>query len=114
MRISILLLIAFTTVGLQCAGNSGPAKAEGQSHVVPRTPDTQDEWELFKLVMDSEIRNEVAGRRAPGGPGRTWNERWMASIVALQKTHENYQRYTDYIVTERRKHGLPELQPVPE
>lgn len=114
MRASILLLIAFTTLGLQCAGSSGPAMTEGRSHEVPRTPDTQDEWELFRLAMDAEIRNEVAGRRAPGGPGRTWNERWMASIVALEKTHENYQRYTGYIVTKRREHGLPELQPGPK
>ena len=89
------------------------AKAEGPSHETPRSPDTQEEWELFKLTMDAEIKNEVAGKRAPGGPGRTWNERWMRSIVALDKTHENPEKYIGYIVEQRRLHGLPELQREP-
>ncbi len=83
----------------------------GDRHLeeLSRSPDTKKEWEVFKHTIDAEIKNEVAGIRASGGPGLTWNARWLGSIIAIEETQENPQKYVGYIVEQRRSKGLPEL-----
>lgn len=70
--------------------------------------DTDDLWEEFIIVVDSDIQNEFSGKSAPGG--FTWNTRWVSSINALREGRENHQKYIDYIINQRRQHGLPELK----
>lgn len=71
--------------------------------------DTDNEWHMFKTVVDADVRSETLGEKASGG--RTWNQRWVYSVKAIRRgTVENYQKYADYIIEQRKLHGLPALR----
>lgn len=71
--------------------------------------DKPEIWDEFKIIVDDDIRNEQFEKSASGG--RTWDERWMGSIKSLREgNQENYPKYIDYIIIERRRQGLPDLK----
>jgi len=45
---------------------------------------------------------------APGY--KTWNEKWIWQIRAIEKGQENAPKYINHIIELRRRAGLPELE----
>jgi hypothetical protein len=73
--------------------------------------DTDRNWEDWREAIDPQIRAEAAGRSPPGAA--TWNESWILILSALQKSQENAPKYIKYILEERRRASLPELEGYP-
>lgn len=58
-------------------------------------------------AIDQDIKAEQRGDPPHGGRA-SWNEKWIAQISHLRKSNSDL-KYIDYIVKQRRSHGLPEL-----
>lgn len=70
--------------------------------------DTPRNWENWAESMHAHIQSEVAGDKASGGL-ESWNIFWDYRISALKEGRENFQKYINYIIEQRRLAGLPEL-----
>ena len=70
--------------------------------------DTERNWENWREGIDRLVRTEAAGMKAPGDP--TWEKLWNRELGRIGRSRENSQRYIDYIIEQRRKAGLPELE----
>ena len=85
--------------------------------------DTPRMWRRWTDSVDSEIPREVSYRNGTsqmdslkGKPqgGGAWNGYWLRRISALQSGHQEHpQKYADYIIEQRRRVGLPELNGYP-
>lgn len=109
---NLLSLAIIFTVATTCCTTVAIFKSDSKFVAAPNgrmlLEDTQDLWEEFTGIVDRDIQRELAGKRAPGGGN--WNERWQGSIKSLQKgNRENYEKYVEYIVYQRKRHGLPDL-----
>lgn len=74
-----------------------------------RLLDTPRMWKNWTENVDFRVSNEVSGRRPPGGKS-TWNEFWLHLIDENKEGRENFPKYIGYIIEQRRKVGLPELE----
>ena len=70
--------------------------------------DTDRNWQDWRDAVDPQIRAEVSGRNTPGFP--SWNEKWVAQLLAIERTQEDASNYIAYIIESRRRAGLPELE----
>ena len=109
--------ILFTVIGLivcatPCCTMMAILDSDSQSTTAPDgrklVKDTAADWEEFKSIVDSDVQDEDSGKPASGG--FSWNDRWVGSIESLREGRENHQRYVDYIIGTRRRHGLPDLR----
>jgi hypothetical protein len=73
--------------------------------------DTQRNWQEWCEAIDPQIKAEAAGKTPPGF--ETWNEKWLRMLSALQETQENAPKYISYILEERRRLDLQELEGYP-
>lgn len=70
--------------------------------------DTQRNWQDWRESIDQRIKTETAGKKAPGF--NDWGQHWQSIFTALERSQENSPRYINYIIEQRRKAGLPELE----
>lgn len=70
---------------------------------------------MREFAADSYDRTiEMEKRGHVNSNGMTWNERWLGTIRSIRKGTENPEWYVQYIIDQRRKAGLPELEGVDE
>ena len=70
--------------------------------------DTPRMWSEYVFSVDPRIAKEVEGS-APEAGIKTWNDYWLWRIEIFPETHENRDKYINYIIDRRRQEGLPEL-----
>ena len=70
--------------------------------------DTPRMWSEYVFSVDPRIAKEVEGL-APEAWIKTWNDYWLWRIEIFPQTHENRDKYINYIIDRRRQEGLPEL-----
>lgn len=63
-------------------------------------------------AYDSTIQMELRGHKM--SDGMSWNEVWLNTIRNIRRNTENAEWYVQYIIEQRRKAGLPELEGVDE
>jgi len=63
-------------------------------------------------AYDQTIEMEKRGH--VNSDGMSWNDRWLGTIRSIRKNTENPEWYVQYIIEQRRKAGLPELEGVDE
>ncbi|MBN2981034.1 MULTISPECIES: hypothetical protein [Cohnella] len=63
-------------------------------------------------AYDSNIEMELRGHKM--SDGMSWNEVWLNTIRNIRRSTENPEWYVQYIIEQRRKAGLPELEGVDE
>lgn len=63
-------------------------------------------------AYDQTIEMEKRGH--VNSDGVSWNDRWLGTIRSIRKNTENPEWYVQYIIEQRRKAGLPELEGVDE
>lgn len=63
-------------------------------------------------AYDQTIEMEKRGHA--NSDGMSWNDRWLGTIRSIRKNTENPEWYVQYIIEQRRKAGLPELEGVDE
>lgn len=63
-------------------------------------------------AYDQTIEMEKRGHA--NSDGVSWNDRWLGTIRSIRKNTENPEWYVQYIIEQRRKAGLPELDGVDE
>ncbi|WP_010278117.1 hypothetical protein [Paenibacillus senegalensis] len=63
-------------------------------------------------AYDQTIEMEKRGH--VNSNGMSWNDRWLGTIRSIRKSTENPEWYVQYIIEQRRKAGLPELEGVDE
>lgn len=63
-------------------------------------------------AYDQTIEMEKRGH--VNSDGMSWNDRWLGTIRSIRKNTENPEWYVQYIIEQRRKEGLPELEGVDE
>lgn len=59
---------------------------------------------------DQTIAMEKRGHKLSNG--MSWNQDWLLTIQSIRKNTENPEWYVQYIIEQRRKAGLPELEGV--
>ena len=64
------------------------------------------------FAYDQTIEMEKRGHKMSNG--MSWNERWLGTIRSIRGNTENPEWYVQYIIEQRRKAGLPELEGVDE
>jgi len=111
-------IIVFASIGLgflfaTCCSTMNILKSDSETTQTLQgktvLKDTPDLWDEFRGIVSRDIQRELEGRRAQGGG--TWNERWMGSIKSLREgNRENYPKYIDYIINERKRQGLSNLE----
>jgi hypothetical protein len=107
MKATVLIVLWVSVAATGCGlaqRPHGPEHCDGYALC-----DYQDDYEIWMLAVDAELKNEVAGRRPPGGHS-SWNERWMASVKALEQGQQGYERYVAYLVERRQALNLPPLE----
>jgi len=62
------------------------------------------------FAYDRNIEMEKRGHVLSNG--MSWNERWLNTIRSVRSNTENPEWYVGYIIEQRRKAGLPELEGV--
>ena len=70
--------------------------------------DTPRMWHGYIDSVEHRIAREVEGE-APEAGIKTWNDYWLWRIEIFPQTHENRDKYINYIIDRRRQEGLPEL-----
>lgn len=63
-------------------------------------------------AYDQSIEMEKRGH--VNSDGMSWNDRWLGTIRSIRRNTENPEWYVQYIIEQRRKAGLPELEGVDE
>ncbi|MGN7383562.1 MULTISPECIES: hypothetical protein [unclassified Paenibacillus] len=64
------------------------------------------------FAYDQTIAMEKRGHKLSNG--MSWNEDWLRTIRSIRRNTENPEWYVQYIIEQRRKAGLPELEGVDE
>ena len=70
--------------------------------------DTPRMWQRYIDSVEHKIAKEVEGG-APEAGMKTWNDYWLWRLEVFPQTHENRDKYINYIIDRRRQEGLPEL-----
>ena len=70
--------------------------------------DTPRMWQGYIDSVDHKIAKEVEGG-APEAGIKTWNDYWLWRLEVFPQTHENRDKYINYIIDSRRQERLPEL-----
>lgn len=66
--------------------------------------------EFTLQILDSDIKREVKGL-PPRGGYKSWNDSWLLRIEACQRNSaDRNEHYAEYIISQRRLNGLPELR----
>ena len=68
-----------------------------------RFPDTEKNRARHFRTYASHARREAAGVKL------NWELVWRGIFTALEESNDRPDLYKDFIISERRKHGLPEL-----
>ena len=92
------------------AGKDVDSKRDAQGNVI--LLDTPRMREFAVLAYDQTIEMEKRGHQISNG--MSWNEDWLATIRSIRRNNENAEWYVAYIIEQRRKAGLPELEGVDE
>jgi|GEM_PF-2502504 len=69
--------------------------------------DTPRMWEDFVIRTRERIKQNINNERPPGVD--SWNEHWVVSLESIKNGQQNPDKYIEYIINERRKAGLPEI-----
>lgn len=59
-------------------------------------------------AYDSTIQMELRGHKLSNG--ESWNDAWLRTISSIRQHTHNPEWYIQYIIEQRRKAGLPELE----
>ena len=92
----VILSLVFITVGCQSTTNMFKSDSLNSKYIDG----------FMTRSIDDDIKREAEGGK-PNGSG-TWADSWGRQIYHLGK-EESGQRYIDYIVSERKRYGLPNL-----
>ncbi|RPE77058.1 hypothetical protein [Vulcaniibacterium tengchongense] len=106
----VLVVAALVFAGWVKAASGQEVEAVKGAHGRTLLRDTPALRELAALSYDNTIEMEKSGHVMSGG--MSWNDRWLGTIRSIRKENENPEWYVRYIVEQRRKAGLPELEGV--
>jgi len=98
---AIFLLSSFT-----CCGGRGQDLAV-HSAMHGEDERANEDWQTFQLVIRITIQDELKGD-SPGGGFKSWGDHW-ANTIKNNREHGSPKKYVDFIISERRRVGLPEL-----
>lgn len=80
----------------------------GWQHIA-RSGSLTDDVESMQLLYHEHILDEISGDTPPLIDS-SWNQHWTSIIATLEEEKsERNQKLANYILSERRKKGLPEL-----
>ncbi|MFC3552505.1 hypothetical protein ACFOLC_16010 [Lysobacter cavernae] len=108
VAIGVVLALAACTRAASSMGMGADTRKDSQGRVIlldtPRMrADATDSY-------DHTIAMEKRGHKLSNG--MSWNQDWLLTIQSIRKNTENPEWYVQYIIEQRRKAGLPELEGV--
>lgn len=112
-HLKVLVLLIFVSSSLISCGGLFDTDFMGMDFYTDKDgnqliADTPRMWEDFVARTKRHIEKEINNQRPPGVD--TWNESWVISLKSKKKGQQNPNKYIEYIISQRRKAGLPELQ----
>ncbi|MFC4598082.1 hypothetical protein [Cohnella hongkongensis] len=106
----LLVTAAGTYAALKGRGNELDVRRDEHGNVI--LLDTPSMRIGAASAYDQTIEMEKRGH--VNSDGMSWNDRWLGTICSIRKNTENPEWYVQYIIDQRRKAGLPELEGVDE
>lgn len=104
----VLIILAAGAYGMFKNGKEVETKRDAQGNVI--LLDTPRMREFAAYCYDQTIEMEKQGHQMSNG--MSWNERWLGTIRSIRQNTDNPEWYVQYIIEQRRKAGLPELEGV--
>ena len=104
----VVVAAAGTYAVLKAKGNELDTRRDEHGNVI--LLDTPRMRTGAASAYDQTIEMEKRGH--VNSDGMSWNDRWLGTIRSIRKNTENPEWYVQYIIEQRRKAGLPELEGV--